>query len=88
MTYYAVDLLTTIINYYTFVLIIYIFMSWLPNARESKIGQLFARVSEPYLEIFRKIIPPFGMIDISPIVAIFALRLAADGLWVLYSYIA
>ncbi len=32
-------------------------------------------VSEPYLRIFRRFIPPLGPIDISPIVAIFVLRI-------------
>jgi|SRR5579859_5364554 len=30
-------------------------------------------VSEPYLRIFRRVIPPLGMFDLSPIVAIFIL---------------
>lgn len=54
-------------------------MSWVPNARESGFGQMLGRIVEPYLEPFRKIIPPLGMIDISPIVAIIALRLAERG---------
>jgi YggT family protein len=61
-------------------------MSWLPNARESRIGQMLAKVTDPYLDIFRKIIPPLGMIDFSPIVAIFALNLASNGIIVLFNY--
>ena len=34
-------------------------------------------VSEPYLSIFRRFIPPLGPIDLSPIVAIFVLNIAA-----------
>jgi YggT family protein len=30
-------------------------------------------VSEPYLRIFRRFIPPIGMVDLSPMVAIFVL---------------
>ncbi|MDG5788271.1 YggT family protein [Evansella sp. AB-P1] len=67
------------INIYWIICIIYIFMSWVPNARESSFGQLVGRLVEPYLAPFRKIIPPLGMIDISPIVAIFALRYAMFG---------
>ena len=32
-------------------------------------------VSEPYLRIFRRFIPPIGPLDISPIVAIFVLNI-------------
>ena len=84
--YEVLRLLTTAIDIYSFILIIYVFMSWIPSTRETGIGQLIGRISEPYLEIFRKIIPPFGMIDLSPIIAIFALRLASRGLWTLFIY--
>lgn len=62
-------------------------MSWFPGARDSAFGQFLGRISEPYLEQFRRIIPPLGMIDISPIVAIILLRLAQGGLYQLFSMI-
>ncbi|WP_042159837.1 YggT family protein [Paenibacillus gorillae] len=66
---------------YWFLIIAYVLLSWLPNARESFIGQMLGKVVEPYLGIFRKFIPPIGgMLDISPIVAIFALRFIAMGI--------
>jgi len=74
------SIIASLINIYSWALIIYILLSWFPNARESGIGQFLARICEPYLEPFRKIIPPLGMIDISPIVAILVLRFATDGL--------
>ncbi|WNF35537.1 YggT family protein [Bacillaceae bacterium IKA-2] len=70
---------------YSYVVIAYILMSWFPNARESTIGQFIASVVEPYLAPFRKIIPPLGMIDISPIVAIIALRFATYGVSALFA---
>lgn len=77
-------LLSTAIHIYLYALIIYILMSWFPNARETTFGQFFAKICEPYLEPFRRIIPPLGMIDISPLVAILVLRFATNGLWSLY----
>jgi YggT family protein len=38
-------------------------------------------VSEPYLSIFRRFIPPLGPIDLSPIVAIVVLNIV--GLWLI-----
>ncbi len=81
-----VNLLLTAINIYSFVLIASILMSWLPNAKQSAFGQMLSKVTDPYLDIFRKIIPPFGMIDFSPIIAIFALNLASQGIVVLFNY--
>ncbi|MCY7557526.1 YggT family protein [Paenibacillus macerans] len=61
-------------------IIIYIFMSWVPNVRESFIGEFLGKMVEPYLAPFRRIVPPLGMIDFSPIVALLALWLASFGL--------
>lgn len=86
--YILFSILTQLISIYSWALIIYILLSWFPNARESAIGQFLARICEPYLDPFRKIIPPIGMIDISPIVAILVLRFATSGLAQLYHWIA
>jgi len=66
---------------YSFAIIIYILMSWLPGLQESKFGQILAKIVEPYLSIFRKFIPTIGMIDISPIVAILALNFIQRGVF-------
>lgn len=72
--------IATIYQIYLYVIIAYVLLSWVPNARESSIGQGIGKLVEPYLSIFRRFIPPIGgMIDISPIVAIFALGFIAMG---------
>ncbi|CAM3763003.1 YggT family protein [Alkalicoccus chagannorensis] len=81
------SLIVTAMNLYWFLCIIYIFMSWLPNARESNFGQAVGKLVEPLFAPFRQIIPPLGMIDISPIVALFALRFAIDGVNYLFAMI-
>lgn len=78
--YQLLNLLLFALTAYSWALIIYIFMSWFPGARESSFGEMLGKICEPYLEIFRKIIPPLGMIDFSPIVAIIVLGLARTGL--------
>lgn len=65
---------------YQFMVIAYVLMSWVPQMRETSIGQLLERLVEPYLAPFRRFIPAIGFIDISPIVALFALYFAQDGL--------
>ncbi|MFD2044024.1 YggT family protein [Ornithinibacillus salinisoli] len=82
------NLLDMALRIYSFGLIIYIFMSWFPGARESAFGSFLAKICEPYLEPFRKIIPPLGMIDLSPLVGILVINLARPGLWELYRFIA
>ncbi|MBN2983393.1 MULTISPECIES: YggT family protein [Cohnella] len=66
---------------YFYMILIYVLMSWVPAVRESFVGELLGKIVEPYLSPFRRIIPAIGgVIDISPIVAIFALRFIAMGL--------
>lgn len=72
--------LAKLIEIYSWTLFIYILLSWFPNARDTAIGRFLARICEPFLEPFRRIIPPIGMMDISPIVAYFVLRGATAGL--------
>ena len=79
-------LVSRLIYLYQIVVIIYILMSWFPGSRESSIGQFLTSIVEPYLEPFRKVIPPIGMIDISGIVALIILRLAAGGVHVLFGF--
>ena len=74
------SILYTAVDIYSWALIIYILMSWFPNARETGIGMFLARICEPFLEPFRRIIPSLGMIDISPIVAILVLNMARAGI--------
>ncbi|MED1725893.1 YggT family protein [Brevibacillus parabrevis] len=78
------DYVFTILDYafgvYQFMIIAYILMSWVPQMRETGIGQLLERLVEPYLAPFRRFIPTLGFIDISPIVALLALRFAYFGL--------
>ncbi|MEW9050394.1 MAG: YggT family protein [Neobacillus sp.] len=74
------DFLITLISVYRWVLIIYIFMSWFPNMKESQFGIILSRVCEPFLEPFRKVIPPLGMMDLSPLAAFLVLSFAPAGL--------
>jgi YggT family protein len=75
------SLVWTLEQIYFYMIIAYVLLSWLPNARESFVGKLLGKLVEPYLAPFRKIIPPIGgMLDISPIVAMLALQFVAWGI--------
>jgi uncharacterized protein YggT (Ycf19 family) len=73
-----VDALFTV---YIFLIFIYVLLNLLfsfgmrlPYSRWSDAVLSFLRdVSEPYLRIFRRVIPPIGMFDLSPMIAIFVL---------------
>jgi len=79
------QLIPTLFQIYSWILIIYILMSWVPNVRESQVGVILGKIAEPYLSIFRRFIPPIGgMLDISPIVALFVLQFVQGGILYLF----
>jgi uncharacterized protein YggT (Ycf19 family) len=64
------------ISVYVLLIFAYILSSWirLPYSPWlNRLQRFLYDVCEPYLRIFRRILPPFGPLDLSPIVAIFAL---------------
>ncbi|MBP1992780.1 YggT family protein [Paenibacillus eucommiae] len=83
--FYYIDLITQI---YYFMIIAYILLSWFPNARESFVGQLLTKLVEPYLRPFRRFIPSIGVIDLSPIAALFALFFVKTGIKAVIYFIA
>jgi YggT family protein len=68
----ALSLFGTLIEIYFYGILIVAISSWVgtldhPNVR------LVSQIIDPYMKPFRNTIPPIGMIDISPMVAIFTL---------------
>lgn len=58
---------------YTFMLLARIIASWFPQLFQYSFMQFIAYCTDPYLNFFRRFIPPLGMIDFSPIVAFLCL---------------
>lgn len=81
------SIVRTLFTIYHFCLIGYILMSWVPALQQSAVGEFLEKICEPYLGIFRKFIPPIGMIDISPIVGLLVLNLIQRGVFTVLSYI-
>ncbi len=76
-----IDLIRVLYQIYLYMIIAYILLSWVPNARDSFIGTMLGKLVDPYLAPFRRFIPAIGgVIDISPIVAIFALQFVQMGI--------
>ena len=50
-------------------------LSWFPVDQSSTLYQMLYRVTEPIIEPIRRVMPNMGMMDLSPMMAIFALIL-------------
>ena len=60
---------------YSYLLIIRVLLTWFPNLDWSNpILSNLSAITDPYLNVFRGIIPPIGGIDISPILAFLLLN--------------
>jgi|TARA_B100000768_G_scaffold33739_1_gene32274 YggT family protein len=68
----ALSLLGTLIEIYFYGILIVAISSWIGTTSHPTV-RLVSQIIDPYMKPFRKIIPPLGMIDISPMVAIFTL---------------
>lgn len=68
-----------LVDVYTLIIFVYILLSWIPNKQGwlYDVDRALGVLCDPYLNLFRKCIPPFGGIDFSPIVAILILQALA-----------
>lgn len=71
MIFYLINLVFTV---YTFMLLARVIGSWFPRFAHSRVMHFLGFYTDPYLNLFRRFIPPLGMIDISPMVAFMALQ--------------
>lgn len=56
-------------------LLVRIIGSWFPAFADHRIMHFLAFYTDPFLNLFRRFIPPIGMLDLSPILAFFSLEI-------------
>ncbi len=81
---WIVSTLVMFITIYTYLLIIRVLLTWFPTV--NWYNQPFAalsQITDPYLNLFRSIIPPIGGLDLSTLLAIILLQVATNLLSVL-----
>ena len=63
-------------------MLIKIFLTWIPNINwYSQPFRFLNEFTELFFVPFRKILPPFGMLDLSPILAFIVLRIVQVGIF-------
>jgi len=77
------DLAVLSLNMFFFVILIKIIMSWVAPNNYNPVTAMLTTISEPVLRPFRRILPPIGGIDISPI---FAIVIIQAGIIILQTY--
>ena len=75
------SVLSKTLQIYSFILIVRVLLTWIPSIDWSNgILQAICSITDPYLNIFRGIIPPIGGLDISSILAFLLLNVLQDAL--------
>ena len=66
-------------QFYGLLIFVYVLMSWFPmRGILYDIYRVLGSVVEPYLGLFRSLIPPMGNFDFSPLVAYFVLQMVVN----------
>ena len=80
---YSIGLLATtlakFLEIYLGLMIFRVLLSWFPNINwYDPPFSILSQLTDPYLNLFRSIIPPLGGIDFSPLIAFFALQFGSE----------
>ena len=65
-----------VLTLYMLMILARLIASWFPNSGRYRVVQFLTFYTEPYLGLFRKIIPPVGVLDLSPMIALIVLQIA------------
>jgi YggT family protein len=64
------------LNFYFFAILAMIILSWVAPGNPSPVIQLLHQLTEPVMAPFRRLIPPLGGLDLSPIFVFIAIQIA------------
>lgn len=67
-----------ILEFYQILIVVWCILSWFPRPRGGVLADIIGAIDSlvsPYMNLFRRFMPPFGGLDFSPIVAILVLQL-------------
>jgi YggT family protein len=70
----ARDLASTVLQFYFFLVLAYVLLSWVAPGNPTPVARLVGRLCEPLLAPLRRIIPPLGGLDFSAFFVLIALQ--------------
>jgi len=71
----VIALIATLTNLMAFAIFARAILSWFPIDPSGPVPQALVAITDPIIEPLRRVIPPIGMIDITPMVAMILLFL-------------
>jgi uncharacterized protein YggT (Ycf19 family) len=68
------NFVTVFIGVYTLLIFAYVILSWVRSPYTTHpVVRFLHDVCDPYLRLFRRVLPPIGPVDLSPLVAVIVL---------------
>lgn len=77
--YQIARLITSLVDFYEWLVIIWCFLSWIPRRSGGlldDIAVVINNIVSPYMGLFRRFVPPIGGLDFSPVVGLLVLGVA------------
>ena len=68
-------LLVRLINLYSLVVLVAVMLSWIRVDRRNPLARIVERLTEPALGPIRRVLPPMGGLDFSPMVLLIGLQI-------------
>lgn len=86
---FLAQLISMAIQFYIFVIILHIAVSWLvifkvfdlDNPQARNLTNLLQKATDPVMKPVQKYIPPIGGIDLTPVVVIIGLQILSSVVW-------
>ncbi|MGQ9511609.1 YggT family protein [Thermodesulfitimonas sp.] len=72
---FVVKLVDVAFEVYAILILVRVVLSWIRHNPYHSVIRFIYDMTDPYLNIFRRLIPPVGVVDFSPVVAFFVLEL-------------
>ena len=68
-------LIIRLINLYSLIVLVAVILSWVRVDRRNPLVRIVAGLTDPVLEPIRRVLPPTGGLDLSPMVLLIGLQL-------------
>lgn len=73
MSTYIINFLNLLFSVLYFAILVRILLTWIPMSQDNAIVRLLNQITEPILAPARRIIPPMGGMDFSPMIVLLLL---------------
>jgi YggT family protein len=77
MAHALANLITSAVSIYTLLILAAVILSWMRVPHSPALAGIRSGIQSltlPYLRLFRRLVPPLGRLDLSPMVAVIALQ--------------